>query len=298
MPKRSNDFQRLVYLTRLNLSGGAKVSESKLMRDRLTKSLREVDVVIEGKVGNLPVVVSIECRDHKRVADVGWVEAMKAKHERLATNALFLASKSGFTAEALAVAAKYGIETFTLEDVESRDLSSLLGAHGSLWLKTTSVSATKVSIRVAAVAGLTPETVATSPDNLLYSGDGAEIGSVQDLVERILRSRQVAEYLQANAREDHVWFEVVWGGPRSADGRPLFMKKLEPTVLRPAESIRVVGPCKVEIARFGMRGAKLGSVQIAWGKFTVSGQSAMAVATVLPSGEPKLSVNVAGSPAD
>ena len=42
MPKRSNDFQRLVYLVRVNLAGGATVTESKMMRDRLTKRFREV----------------------------------------------------------------------------------------------------------------------------------------------------------------------------------------------------------------------------------------------------------------
>ena len=74
MPKRSNDFQRLVYLVRLNLAAGAHVTESKMMRDRLTRRFREVDVVIKGKVGSQPVVVCVECRDHKRVADVTWVD--------------------------------------------------------------------------------------------------------------------------------------------------------------------------------------------------------------------------------
>lgn len=74
MPKRSNDFQRLVYLVRLNLAEGAEVTESKMMRDRLTKRFREVDIVIKGKVGSQPVVVCVECRDHKRVADVTWLD--------------------------------------------------------------------------------------------------------------------------------------------------------------------------------------------------------------------------------
>ena len=106
MPKRSNDFQRLVYLVRLNLADGAKVIESKMMRDRLTKRYREVDVVIQGRVGSQRVVVCVECRDHKRVADVTWVDMMKTKHDRLDTNALLLASSSGFTQEAIDVAQK------------------------------------------------------------------------------------------------------------------------------------------------------------------------------------------------
>jgi hypothetical protein len=55
------------------------------MKDRVTNRRREVDVCIEGTVGGESVIVCVECRDHKRVADVSWVDAMKAKHERLST---------------------------------------------------------------------------------------------------------------------------------------------------------------------------------------------------------------------
>ena len=99
MPKRTNDFQRLVYLVRVNLADGATVTESKMLTDRVTNRKREVDVCIEGHVGQHPVIVSVECRAHKRIADVTWVDTMKAKHARLPTNALILASRSGFTTE-------------------------------------------------------------------------------------------------------------------------------------------------------------------------------------------------------
>src|SRR6266478_8348759 len=94
VPKRSNDFQKLVYLVRVNLAAGAIVTESKMLPDRKSKRKRkrEVDVCIEGIVGGHPVMVCIECRDHKRPADVQWVEAIKAKHEGLPTSALILAS--------------------------------------------------------------------------------------------------------------------------------------------------------------------------------------------------------------
>lgn len=195
MPKRSNDFQRLVYLVRLNLAEGAEVIESKMMRDRLTKRYREVDVVIKGKAGSQPVVVCIECRDHKRVADVTWVDAMKSKHDRLDTNVLLLASSRGFTKEAQDVAQKYGIELFTLENQDTADVRSMLGPNGSLWHKSVSVSAEKVSIRVAKVGELEVETVASSPDNLLYLEDGSELCQAKELVDGMLKSQRVREYL-------------------------------------------------------------------------------------------------------
>ncbi|NMG68140.1 hypothetical protein GPA19_24735 [Azoarcus indigens] len=295
MPKRSNDFQRLIYLVRLNLSEGAKVSESKMMRDRLTKRFREVDVVVEGKVGSQRVFVSIECRDHQRIADVSWVDAMKAKHDRLDTNVLLLASRSGFTPEARDVASKYGIEVFTLEDIDDHDIRALLGPNGELWLKFVTITAEKVSIRVAQVGLLAPETVATTPDNLLYLEDGTELCQTKELVDGLLKSPRARDYLLAEGKDEHKWFEFVWEPPSDQQGRPLYMKKIEPEVMRPVESIRVIGPCKVDIAKFGVRRGKIGDVQVAWGKVTIAGNSAMAVATKTDTGETKLSVNFSGA---
>ena len=295
MPKRSNDFQRLIYLVRLNLSEGAKVTESKMMRDRLTKRFREVDVVIDGKVGSQCVFVSVECRDHKRVADVTWVDMMKSKHERLDTHVLLLASRSGFTPEARNVASKYGIELFTLEDIDEEKIPTILGPKGSLWLKSVTISAQKVSIRVAQAGELVPEAVVTSPDNLLYLEDGSELCQTKDLVDSLLNTHRAQDYLLAEGKEEHKWFELVWEPPRTREGKPLYMKKLEPAVLRLAESIRVVGPCKIEVGKFGMRQGRIGDVHVAWGKASIAGKNAMAVATLTGTGATKLSVNFSGA---
>lgn len=295
MPKRSNDFQRLIYLVRLNLSEGANVTESKMMRDRLTKRFREVDVVIDGKVGSQCVVVSVECRDHQRVADVTWVDTMKAKHDRLETHVLLLASRSGFTPEARDVASKHGIELFTLEDIEDANIPAILGPNGSLWLKSATINVEKVSIRVAQVGVLPPETVATSPDNLLYLEDGSEYCQTKELVDMLLKSPRARSYLLAEANEEHRWLEIFWEPPSNHEGKPLYMKKLEPAVLRSVEYIHIVGPCKVEIGRFGMRHGRIGDVQVSWGKSTIAGKATMVVATFTETGEAKLSVNFSGS---
>ncbi|MEK7152688.1 MAG: hypothetical protein AAB834_01965 [Patescibacteria group bacterium] len=44
-----------------------------------------------------------------------------------------------------------------------------------------------------------------------------------------------------------------------------------------------------------MRHGKLGEVHLAWGKTTVAGRDALAVATLDTSGETKLSVNFSGA---
>ena len=102
------------------------------------------------------------------------------------------------------------------------------------------------------------------------------------------------DYIFREGREDHRWFELVWEPPRDHLGNPLYMKKLDPEVLREIVSIRVMGPCKIEIGRFGLRHGRLGDMHVAWAKGHVLGKDTMVVATKDASGVEKLSINFAG----
>ena len=73
MPKRSNDFQKLIYLIHHQLVNEAIVTESKFLHDRAANIKREVDIVIETFVSDYPLTISIECQGRGRVANVEWV---------------------------------------------------------------------------------------------------------------------------------------------------------------------------------------------------------------------------------
>jgi hypothetical protein len=294
MPKRTNDFQKLVYLVRVNLAAGATVTESKMLTDRLTGRKREVDVCIEGAVGGQQVKVCIECRDHKRPADVSWVEALKSKHERLPTNALILASKSGFTPAARALADKLGVEALSFDDFEKTDFSTLLGSSSSLWAKTVTCSAKKVLVKVLATTTRPEENVAVMPDNLVYASDGAEICQIGLIITAMIKSPYARDYLLTKGDKEHVWFEFCWEPVRDHNGNPLFLKKIEPEMLRQIESIQIKGPCEFKIGEFGIRRGRLGAVQVAWGKPEILAPGTMLVATKDEQGAEKVSLSFAG----
>jgi hypothetical protein len=221
---------------------------------------------------------------------------MKAKHERLPTNALILASRSGFTPEARDVAAGYGIQTFSLSDVDEVDFPTLLGSTSSLWTKSFTVTAEKVLVRVLPTSTLAGEAVAVYPDNLVYSSDGTELCQIGTLVEMMLKSPRVRDYLLLEGKEDYVWFEMAWEPPRDDNDNPLFLKKIDPETLREIESIQIRGPCKFQITHFGMRRGKLGDIYLVWGKTEILGRNATIVATKDAAGIEKLSLNLAGKP--
>lgn len=295
MPKRTNDFQRLVYLIQKNLSDGSEVTESRMLRDRQTGTEREVDVVIEGKLSHQSVVISIECRDRKRRADVQWVEQMIAKHERLPTNVLLLASSSGYTAEAVRVAEAHGTGFFSLENQTEENVSELVGSAGSLWIKNYRLFPEAVRVEVAAVEDLDPETVVTMPDNLLYSRDGTELATLKKMVETLLEKEHVRRFMAKEGLENHRSFRVEWTAPTDSSDHVLYMMKLEPQVLRKVERIRIEGACEIAIAEFGLKSGAVGAVQFVWGKAKVAGQDAMAVATQTEDGQKRLSIHIEGS---
>jgi hypothetical protein len=63
MPQRTNPFQQLVHLIEHQLAPHeATVIESKEFIDQVTGQKREVDVVIETKVGIHPFIIGFEWR--------------------------------------------------------------------------------------------------------------------------------------------------------------------------------------------------------------------------------------------
>jgi hypothetical protein len=250
MPKRTNDFQKLIYLVRVNLADGAVVTESKMLTDRVSDKPVEVDVCIEGSVGGEPVMLCIECQDRSRVAGPSWVNEMKAKHERLPTNALILASRRGFTSAARHVAAGYGIQTCSIADVEEMNFPALLGSASTLWTKVLTMTAEKVTVSVAKTAEMEAERVAVMPDNGIFSAEGIERGPVSAIVEALLNSPQALKYFLSEGTEEHGWFTLEWAPPQDHLDRSYYLQRIEPTsVLREITSIKIVGPASSEFPR-------------------------------------------------
>ena len=203
MPKRTNVFQKIIHLAQIHLAAGATVTESKLLTDFVTGTKREVDICIETSIAEHRVVVCIECRDHKRPADVGWVDAMKCKHERLPTHGLVLVSRNGFTPEASEVARINSIETLAFDQIDEANVARLFGTSGSLWAKGCTLTVTNVAIGVMESAGLPPERIDALPDNKLFTNDGTELGTVKELVDFTLHNRTMVEQLLRQADPNH-----------------------------------------------------------------------------------------------
>jgi hypothetical protein len=96
MPKRTNDFQRLVYLVRVNLADGATVTESKMLEDRVTKTMREVDPPMLREIKKIHVQGSCQFQIEQfdmGSGRIGDVHVAWGKTEILGQDTLVVATK-------------------------------------------------------------------------------------------------------------------------------------------------------------------------------------------------------------
>ena len=282
MPRRTNEFQRLVYLVKQQAAAGAAVTESKMLIDRLTGSEREVDVSVETSVAGHPLLIAIECCDHRRDVDVTWVEQMKCKHERLPTNALVLASRRGFTPEAVRLAEACGIETLFLEEENTDTVGRLLGACGKIWKNFYQAQPTKVKVSVLPPDSTGPIVVRCHPSTQLVDTQRRDAGSVDALVAKLLGLTPIRAYFESQGKPEHHYFEFKWTLPAEAD---LFLRKLKPDRLEQVTLLHVIGTLRFDPATFQMRQARLGATSFLWGVGSTFGNQVVAVASETPSGQ-------------
>jgi hypothetical protein len=117
VPKRSNDFQRLVRrIYSQTRTRGAVVTESVMVTPTGSGKPREVDILIEGHVNDVAIRVAVECRDHKRPATIEWIDGLIGKYCNLPIDRVIAVSRCGFTKEALQKAASNQIQTRSLRE--------------------------------------------------------------------------------------------------------------------------------------------------------------------------------------
>lgn len=197
MPKRSNQFQRLVALIHGRLQKEWSVSESFLMTDLLTGEKREVDVVATLSVGQHELYLSIECRDHERVADVTWVESMAKKHEALPTSKLVLWSRSGFTKAARTKAKLLKIDVVSQAEATKLDWTTLARTARNAMVKVVSptfIPFIDVALHEGSLHRL--EDVATSE---WRDADGKFAGSIPAVLRYVQRAQVTQDLLLDHA---------------------------------------------------------------------------------------------------
>lgn len=133
MPQRSNKFQRLVLLLQQQLADtGAVVTESKMMRDRKTGELAEVDVAVEFTANGIPVSFGFEARGSQRKLDRNAAMAIVTKYSQLVDKTVIV-TRAGFSRGALKHCKMNGAVAITLSSAKGVDWGGFLEAFKELY---------------------------------------------------------------------------------------------------------------------------------------------------------------------
>jgi hypothetical protein len=148
MPKRTNDFQRLIHYIYSQLAPkDVCVIESALLREHPNNVEREVDILLEQNIFGMAMRIAIECRGRSRTDDIEWIDSLIGKFQNLDVHKVIAVSKSGFSKGAITKAAASSIETRTLKQALDTDWSAEFAKITLLsWTRATSVEAKVTTI--------------------------------------------------------------------------------------------------------------------------------------------------------
>lgn len=116
MPKRNTEFQKLITQIYQQLANSdTRISENVEMKEQVSGTFREIDILLEHKIADIEIKVAIECQHRSRKADVTWIDALIGKYQNLPIDRVIAISSKGFSHAANRKAARNRIELRTLE---------------------------------------------------------------------------------------------------------------------------------------------------------------------------------------
>jgi len=261
MPKRSNEFQKLIYVIHQQISSEARVTESMMLPDHATGEEREVDIVIETQKGDKLLTMGIECCDRSRKADVEWIEQMWAKHQDLPTDRLILVACAGYTRSARLKATAHTIEVVDVSDAILADWSKII----KLWKELFMVGITiQWSYRLIGVAEEQQEIELAVIGNEIFTDSETNISfTINELIEQLHELHNVEEIIaNQTSMDSNQLYTISFDVPPNR-----YYTAIENTRISLKKIANIARVYKAG-AQIPLRHGTLGPIQYAYGKGT------------------------------
>ncbi|MFZ6708702.1 restriction endonuclease [Undibacterium sp. TC9W] len=161
MTNYSDKFEKKICRIHTLLAGsGSTVTwNDKLPDPDNPDQTRQIDVTVK----SIDSLTLIECRIHKKVQDVKWIEELMGRRLSLQADAVIAVSNSGFTLGAKQKAKQYGIILRDLQSLSEREIQQW-GRNTSVLLTFLEYAEVEINFVVKSVLGHT-----SSLDNILKS---------------------------------------------------------------------------------------------------------------------------------
>jgi hypothetical protein len=279
MPKRSNLHQAVIfYVKRHYAPPDVSVTESKMLYDPASDEEREVDVVVEGRLGDEAVCISIEVVARSRAMGPEWVGSMVTKHHRMVTTKLVLVSWSGFTRGARQLVDSYGgwVVALTPEVVPNASVKAPRYAEvtttpekAALLTRNDDGTLTKVT-DVPVLAN-----IYTAPNHDAY------LCMLRDLVLRVINERGVGRNLldEAHERDDRESLTHFSLESTGLDHHGLYVHDGDADEFRHISAFAVTGPFGMHEQSLDFTVMRLGDSIFAMSELQMGGKPAVWVVT-------------------
>lgn len=119
MVKPSVELEQLVQKIQQQLAPQAEVLHNVKIQGRLTRTGRQIDVLVKEKVGQYDISIVIECKDYKRPIDVKGVEEFAGLLEDVGAQKGVLVCPMGFSETAKTRAAGLQIDLYSPFDTDT-----------------------------------------------------------------------------------------------------------------------------------------------------------------------------------
>jgi len=123
MVRKGKEFEELVTrIESLLTPDGAIIKSPDYIKQKISGKKREVDASIRCKVGSVPILITIECRNRNSSEDIRWIEELTSKKENIGANTTIAVTSSDFSENAVMQAKQSGIEIRTIKEISDTDI--------------------------------------------------------------------------------------------------------------------------------------------------------------------------------
>lgn len=289
MPKRTNDFQSMIALIERQLAPkGARVTESKLLRDQREGEEREIDILIEIEIGDHPIKIGVECINQGRPASVEWIDKILGKYRNLPINKVVAVSQSGFTKSALKKATGANIETLTLKEGAKTDWLAIIQKLNTIKLESFLLPY-PVGVTVNFIAGSSSSIEFDVQQTVLYTPTNIPRGTLKEIADQLLTAPGVIKTIQEKAFTDSGTEVEI--GLRFAKGSYI-LDSMESK--QEVHSLLIKARCKKKVSAVIMKHGSYGHAQVAVGGGETFGKPITFAFVEQRGGTPTSSLSISG----
>ncbi len=181
--KKWQQFETLTADIQRKLAPDAKITPKARVRGKDSGAAREIDILVESKVGQFELRVGIDCKDYKNPVDVGEVGAVVELFKDTRMNKGAIVAASGFSGAAKTMAESNGIELYKLVDTGEHAWRSFV--TGSVLVHYVALSAFQPNLTIVGTPAK-PAVVRFQSSEIhliqLYHADGTLLGCIQNLI--------------------------------------------------------------------------------------------------------------------